>query len=133
MANTLYTTFKQSLLSGANNLSSVSIKAALVTASYTPNFATDQYWSSAVANVVGTPQALTSVTVTGGVLNAASVTYTAVTGSAVTRIVLYIDTGVTTTSQLICADDTATGLPVTPNGGNITITWDSGANKIFAL
>lgn len=28
---------------------------------------------------------------------------------------------------------TGAGLPVTPNGGNISITWDNGANKIFAL
>jgi hypothetical protein len=28
---------------------------------------------------------------------------------------------------------TASGLPVTPNGGNIVITWDNGANKIFKL
>lgn len=29
--------------------------------------------------------------------------------------------------------DTGTGLPVTPNGSDITVTWDSGASKIFAL
>lgn len=28
---------------------------------------------------------------------------------------------------------TGSGLPVTPNGGNITLTFDSGANRIFAL
>ena len=37
------------------------------------------------------------------------------------------------TSQLVAYIDTATGLPVTPNGGNIQIVWDTGANKIFAL
>ena len=29
--------------------------------------------------------------------------------------------------------DTATGLPITPNGGDIIVTWDNGANKIFKL
>ena len=29
--------------------------------------------------------------------------------------------------------DTATGLPVTPNGGDITVSWDNGTNKIFKL
>lgn len=38
-----------------------------------------------------------------------------------------------TESPLIAYIDTATGLPVTPNGGDITIAWDSGANKIFKL
>lgn len=31
------------------------------------------------------------------------------------------------------APATASGLPVTPNGGNIVITFDNGANKIFKL
>ena len=29
--------------------------------------------------------------------------------------------------------DTATGLPITPNGGDIIVTWDNGINKIFRL
>ncbi|GAI46620.1 unnamed protein product, partial [marine sediment metagenome] len=36
-------------------------------------------------------------------------------------------------SPLIALIDTATGLPVTPNDGDITIAWDNGANKIFKL
>lgn len=31
------------------------------------------------------------------------------------------------------ATNTAVGLPVTPNGGNINITWDNGVNRIFKL
>ena len=27
--------------------------------------------------------------------------------------------------------DSATGLPITPNGGDIIVTWDGGVNKIF--
>jgi hypothetical protein len=38
-----------------------------------------------------------------------------------------------TDEPLIAYIDTATGLPVTPNGGDITIAWDSGANRIFKL
>jgi hypothetical protein len=34
---------------------------------------------------------------------------------------------------LIAYIDTATGLPVTPGGGDIDITWDNGSNKIFKL
>ena len=36
-------------------------------------------------------------------------------------------------AELICYLDTGTGLPVTPTGADIAITWDSGASKIFAL
>ena len=135
MANTVYSLYKQALLgAGGINLLTDTIKAALVTAGYTPNYVTDQFYSSVSASTVGTPQQLTSPSVTGGVFNAASpVTYTAVSGSQVTQIVIYKDTGVAGTSPLIANVNVATGLPVTPNGGNITITWDAGANKIFAL
>ena len=38
-----------------------------------------------------------------------------------------------TTSRLIAYIDTAVGLPVVPNNGDILIEWDDGANKIFKL
>jgi hypothetical protein len=40
---------------------------------------------------------------------------------------------VASSSPLICIFDTATNLPVTPNGGDITIQFDNGTNKIFKL
>lgn len=136
MANALYTKYKESMLSlnPSVDLDTDTIKAALVTASYTANLSTDQYWSSASANVVGTPGTLASKTITSGVFDAADVTFTAVAaGTAASQIVIFKDTGSAATSPLIARIDTATGLPVTPNGGDITITWDNGANKIFAL
>ena len=53
--------------------------------------------------------------------------------SAAEALVLWVDTGTPATSFLIAYFDTVTGLPVTPNGGDIQIVWDSGANKIFKL
>lgn len=135
MANALYTKYKEALLgAGGINLSSDTIKVALVAAGYAANIGTDQFFSSVGANVVGTPQQINSPTITGGIFNGNGVTFTAVTGSQVTQLVIYKDTGTAGTSPLICLDVTASsGLPVTPNGGNITITWDTGASKIFAL
>ena len=63
----------------------------------------------------------------------ANITFSAVTGATAGAIVIFIDSGVDTTSNLVAYIDTATGLPVTPNGGDITVTWDTGANKIFKL
>jgi hypothetical protein len=31
------------------------------------------------------------------------------------------------------APQTGSGLPVVPNGGNITVTWDNGTNRIFKV
>jgi hypothetical protein len=104
------------------------------TSSYTPNLSTHDFWNDVSANVVGTPQTLANKTATAGVADADDVTYTAVAGgSTVSYLVLYKDTGNTATSNLIACFDTATGLPITTSGADITIRFDSGSNKIFRL
>ena len=135
MANVLYPKFKEALLSQSPSvdLDTDTIKAALVdTGTYTYS-ASHQYYSSVSSAVVGTPVTLGTKTVTNGVFDAADSTFSSVSGSTVEAIVLYKDTGSAATSPLIAYIDSATNLPVTPNGGDIDITWDSGANKIFAL
>jgi hypothetical protein len=133
MANAIYPLFKQSLLSGDANstISSGTVKVALVdTGTYTYS-AAHQFYSD-LTGVVGTPQTIGSKTETNGTFDGADVTFTAVTGASVEALVIYIDTGTTTTSRLVAYIDTSvTGLPVTPNGGDITITWN--ASGIFAL
>ena len=133
MANALYPKWKEQLLqfTANNNLSAGTVKVALVTAGYTYSSA-DQFYSSVSASVVGTPQTIGSKTFTNGVFDGADVTFTAVTGSQVVALVIYIDTGTAATSPLVAFIDTSvTNLPVTPNGGDIAITWN--ASGIFAL
>ena len=134
MANALYPLWKEQLLQFTtnNNLSAGTVKVALIdTGTYTYN-STNQFWSSASAASVGTPQTIGSKTFTNGVFDGADVTFTAVTGSTAEALILYIDTGTAGTSPLVAYIDTSvTGLPVTPNGGDITITWN--ASGIFAL
>jgi hypothetical protein len=133
MANTLYTLGRQAFLDGNIAWSSNTIKTALVAAAYTPNLATHQYLSDIGANIVGTAQTLASKTSTGGVADAADVTFTAVTGSVVNYVLIYKDTGSSSTSPLIALIDSAVNLPITPTGVDIAITWDNGTNKIFKL
>jgi hypothetical protein len=133
MASALYPLGKQALMSAGINLSTDTIKAALInTSSYTYS-ASHQYWSSASAGLVGTAVQLTSVTLNSpspGVLDAADTTFTAVTGSAVSAVILYKDTGTASTSPLLAYID---GISIIPNGGDIVIQWDSGTSRIFAL
>lgn len=134
MANALYPKWKEQLLqfTSNNNLSSGTVKVALVdTGTYTYS-SSDQFYSSVSSAVVGTPQTIGSKTFTNGTFDGADVTYTAVSGSTVEALVIYIDTGVAATSPLVAyIDSSVTGMPVTPNGGDITITWN--ASGIFSL
>lgn len=133
MANRLYDLGRESFLKGEISWSGDNIKACLVdSASYTPNTATDQFLSD-LSGVVATSGNLASKTTTDGVADAADVTFSSVTGNQSEYIVVYQDTGEASTSRLIALVDTATGLPVTPNGGDIVVQWDSAANKIFKL
>ena len=83
--------------------------------------------------MVGTPQDLGSKTTTAGVFDAADSTFTAVSGATVEAIIYYRSTGTDSTSPVLMVDNGATGLPVTPNGGDITITYSAGINRIFRL
>lgn len=141
MANALYPLYKQKILnpgtlgttSGtAVDLADDTIKVALVdTGTYTYSGSHEFYTSISTA-VIGTPATLASKTTTNGVFDAADVTFTAVSGASVEALVIYKDTGTAGTSSLIAYIDTvSSGLPVTPNGGDITITWN--ASGIFTL
>lgn len=134
MANALYAKGKEKILSGSINLPSDTIKASLLSSSYTANLSTDEFWSGISANLLNTSQTLGSKTVTAGVFDAADVTFTAVTsGSTVKAVVIWKDTGTPSTSPLLVYIDTITGFPLATNGGDITITWDNGSYRIFSL
>lgn len=133
MANALYDKGREKFLTGAINASADTLKCALIKDTYAPTLGNDEFFSTLSSHVVGTPQTLTSKTVTGGVLDAADVTFSAVPTAAVKYCAIYKDTGSAATSPLIALFDTAAGLPVSTNGGDIIIAWDNGANKIFKL
>jgi hypothetical protein len=135
MSNALYDLGREAFLAGDIAWDTDNIKCVLVdTADYTVNLATHQYLSDVTAGGrVATSANLASKTIAAGVADAADVVLSSVSGDESEAIVIYQDTGVEGTSRLIAYVDTATGLPVTPNGGDITIQWDSGVNKIFKL
>lgn len=135
MANSLYDSGREGFLGGTIDWDSDAIDVHLIDAAdYTVDLANHDFLDDVAAGArVATSSALTSKTITAGVADAADVTLSSVSGDQSEGILINVDSGVESTSELIGYIDTATGLPVTPNGGDITITWDSGANKIFKL
>jgi hypothetical protein len=135
MASALYDNGRAGFLSGDIDWDANNIKAVLVdTGAYTVNLGSHQFLSDIPSGArIATSGNLSGKTTTAGVADAADVTFTAVTGASVEAIVVYQDTGAAGTSRLIAYVDTATGLPLTPNGGDVTLAWDNGANKIFKL
>ena len=132
MANALYGLGRESFLKGELSWSANNIKTILIDlADYTPNLSTDQFLSNIPAPArVATSANLGTKTTTLGSAAAANVTFSAVTGDISEALVVYQDSGVEGSSRLIALIDTATGLPVTPNGGDIEVQWST---PIFTL
>jgi hypothetical protein len=132
MANAFYTPGLEGILDRTIDVTAGTIKAALTrggTFSAAHKFLSEVSGLSVVAQA-----ALGGKTYTGGVLDAGDVTFTAVAaGAACNAVIIYNDTGTPSTSRLIAWIDTGTGLPVTPTGGDILVSWDSGANKIAKI
>ena len=135
MANTLYDYCRQRFLEAQINWMTDTVKVILVsTSAYTPQTAVHQYLADIpVSARIAGPVTLTAKATTGGAADAADCTFTSVSGATINAIVIYKDTGTEATSPLIAFIDTATGLPITPNGGDIIVTWDNGVNKIFRV
>jgi hypothetical protein len=80
--------------------------------------------------------ALTYAIPSGTVLafsNGASATLSALANAGDRSIAVSSTAATITANSRALAPITGSGLPVTPNGGNIVVTWDNGANKIFKL
>ena len=137
MANALYDKGREAFLAGDLDWDGNTIKAVLIdTDAYTVDLATDQFLDDVPAGArKGTPQTLGTKTVAAGVADAADITFTAVAdfGGYVEALLIYQDTGDEGTSRLIAYIDEATGLPVYPNGGDISVAWSNDDSKIFKL
>jgi hypothetical protein len=142
MANAIFTAFLNGIL-GAHatrvDLDADTIKMYLHDsgAGGAPNAATHDFYNDLSAGLVGTAYTLankTVGTVGAGVFDNTvdpAPAFSAVSGASVECLVLFKDTGVGSTSDLICFWDTATGLPLTPNGGDVNVTFNaSGIIKI---
>ena len=133
MANAIYPLYKQALLDGSANtdINDLTVKVALVDTGVYTYSAAHEFLTS-LTGVVGTAQTIAATTVANGLFDGDNVTYSGVTGNSVEALVIYIDTTVAGTSRLVAyIDSGVTGLPVTPNGGDITVTWN--VSGIFQL
>jgi hypothetical protein len=131
MANAVYPKYKQSLIAGDanadldNNTTTDGPFVALVDTGVYTYSASHQFYSD-LSGLVGTDQRVTTPTVTTGLFDGDDLTFPTVSGASVEALVIYRkNSGANTTWRLVAYIDTGvTGLPVTPNGGNITVTWN---------
>ena len=140
MANGFYDYFIQNLLKATTtqiDFDSATLKLVLTDhGTDTPNLTSDDFLNDISSGTVATSSSLSSVTVgvvAIGVIDAADMSpaFSAVSGSSVESMSLIEDSGSAATSDLICYWDSATGLPLTPNGGDVNVTFN--ASGIFKI
>lgn len=138
MANAWYPEYKEFLLSAAANVSLTVNDAtdgpfcALIDTGTAPYLSTHTFYNMGTgadfeSGKVGTDQRITSPTVADGTFDGGDLTYTSVSGATVEALGIYRhNSGADTTWKVVLFLDTSiTGLPVTPNGGNITVTFNA--------
>lgn len=131
MANAVYPKYVEAVIQGSANTSlagsgTTGVYACLVdTGTYTYSAAHEFY--SSLSGVVGTDQEIGSKTYTNGLFDGGDVTFPSVSGASAEAIVIYVkNAGANTTWRLVAYIDTGvTGLPVTPNSGDINILWNA--------
>lgn len=142
MANSLYDPGREGILDGTIDVNVAVVKVALVSG-YTFS-AAHKFMSDIVGagggTIQGTPQTLTTKSFTSGVFDSADPSFPLVPTAPACKLVYYQASAVTggadvanTAQRVICQVDTGTNLPITPNGGDINVAHDNGANKIFKL
>lgn len=136
MASGMYSKGVAAIMGGDIDLVNHTISAILISTagSYTPDLSADTFQTdipeaSQVAEVI-----LTSKTIDGRTFRADAVVFPSVAaGADLVAVALIKDSGTQASSNLICYLDNAVEFPITPDGTNVTIVWDTGAEGIFTL
>ena len=156
MANTLWDTARNTFLSRgsdaidwdaqvSNGSGSIRLGVLKTSSGYTYT-GSDNYFSALGSNVWtnagnqtyngGGSDSNTIVgTASTGIADASDISLTALANSSVAcgAFCFWQQGAASGSSPLILYIDTANGLPVTPNGQDLSFVWDNGSNKIFKL
>lgn len=141
MANAVYDTFKEGLLNAAYDLNTATIKCAFVrgyTFSASHAFVSDVTGAGGTLN--GTSAALANPTITNGVFDADDTSITTTANATNHGLLIFQSSAVgggadvaQSAQRVIAYYDTGTGLPIQPGTGSVTVTFDSGTNRILKI
>lgn len=133
MASLIYNSAKKKLMDGSIDLDSDTIKAALVTSSYTPDIDAHDFFDDITNEVSGTGYTAGGITLTNksitvdntndrAVFDADDISWAASTITA-RRVIIYKSTGTASTSPVIAVVDL--GTDQSSSASTLKIQWDS--------
>ena len=122
----------EKVLVGALSFSADVIKVVLLPDGYVVDPAHE--FLADVGTTIGTAQALTTKSISGGVFSADDSNFDALAaGSTVGAALIFKDTGSAATSPLLMCITDVVGLPLATNGSGLALRWSRGAAKIVSL
>ena len=135
MANALVDSFRNGILGAhatrvdldADTISCMFVDGADDTPTVADDFLSDILSAGRVPALASCPTLGTPTigTVAVGTFDAVDTTFTTLTGDQSEYLILFKNTGTDTTCDMIAIWDTATGLPLTPNGADVTVQWNA--------
>lgn len=136
MSNMMYLKCKEAFGSGLIDWPNDDIRLIFVDLdTYTPDFVNDEFVSDlpSGSKLFITTDSILHKTCFQGVFDADDVIINELTISDADAIVVYLHTGVDSTSRLLLYIDDADNLPLTSNGDSVIIHWPNGKDKIFSI
>ena len=131
MSKGLYKNGVSEIMAGNIDLVNSTISALLIDKTYyTVDFTNDISLSDIADTAELSHKEMSGKTIDGTVFRANDTTFVSVTGTKADAVVLYLDEDTEEASALIYYADDQAEFPITPDGTNITIAWDTGANGI---
>jgi len=119
--------------SAVDDLTAVTVKGMFIdhaddTPTVTDDFIDDILSAARVPAIASCPTlgSKTNGVVGVGIFDGADMVFSALSGDASESLILFNDTGTESTSDILVRWDTATGLPLTPNGADVTAQWAAG-------
>lgn len=134
MANSFYAKGLEHYLNGDVDMLSDDIRMIATKSTYVADYEADETLADIDAgDRVAVSSTLTGISTLNGIFDATDGTFTSVSGAAFDRLVFVKWTGTDSTTLLLGAVTSYTGLPFTPSGGNIVVVFPNGSMKIFRL
>lgn len=137
MANTDFVYSKARVAIGQGlNLSTAVVNAMLVSNTYSPNPTNDAHVSDIPAGAIvirDLPLTGTGISVQGAFFGNLALLNSFVSPLTVVGIVLYVQSGVDSTSQLLYYSSTGPGFPFQPLGFSYAIAYDQAAGGYFQV
>ena len=134
MPTTMYGPAKQALAEAKIDWENDTWRVYLIDADeYTPDFDADEFLDDVPGEALVAYEELTGMTNVLGVLDADNPIFTAPSGAECENLLIVQWGTEAADSRLFLWLDDVGGMPITPGGTDIGVTWDDGANKITAI